>query len=287
MSKYSEKVIKGETTSSREWLEHLKEAHSKSPGMSPKVFNNYRTSDGFTSYELLAKEASYLKGQKPKLLDLACGNGHLLPMLQKEAPDAELVALDMSESELALLRENLPVPGVHIICASADNTGIETASLDGIFCHMAFMLMEPIDPVVMEINRCLKPGGIFAAVIGSLQGSCPSLNFLTDLISSFISKNFPDFKMGVTGDPRLHNEEGIGEVLSSLSDINVKEFDFNVSLDIGKIWDFFKDFYIITLLPESQIQPLRNFFEEQAQKKFGKRIDFKYSQRLIIAKKPI
>ncbi len=56
---------------------------------------------------------------------------------------------------------------VVLVLAEAQKIPLGDASADAVLCHMALMLMLPIEPVIGEIHRVLAPGGIFAAVSGT------------------------------------------------------------------------------------------------------------------------
>lgn len=77
MSKYQDKVLKGIQPDPSDWAEFLKAAHKAAPGMTPKAFDTPRTANGLNSYQVLV-EAGRDKNRNPlRLLDLACGDGHL------------------------------------------------------------------------------------------------------------------------------------------------------------------------------------------------------------------
>jgi SAM-dependent methyltransferase len=47
------------------------------------------------------------------------------------------------------------------------------ASVDAVLCHLALMLFEPVGPVLAEIGRILRPGGMLAAVVPGGGGGSP------------------------------------------------------------------------------------------------------------------
>src|SRR4051794_25325741 len=80
-TKFANKVLNGEIINNEDWSEHLMEAHRISPRMTPLAFAPYKTSQGKNSYELLADCVVASPSKNIHLLDLACGDGHLIPYL--------------------------------------------------------------------------------------------------------------------------------------------------------------------------------------------------------------
>jgi ubiquinone/menaquinone biosynthesis C-methylase UbiE len=111
--------------------------------------------------------------QKPlRVLEVACGTGHLLRMLGAALPDeARLFGVDLSPHYIARAREVLPRDlDVSLLCDDAAKLPFLDASFDAV--TNVFLLHEiPADVrkrVLAEMFRVLRPGGLF--VIGdSLQ----------------------------------------------------------------------------------------------------------------------
>lgn len=139
----------------------LKQWHARHAGGSAVVFGNARDAAGRTSYQRLAAVVD----DGVDALDLACGDGFLLEAIAAAAPRTRLTGVDMSEDELAAAARRLP--HVPLIEARAQVLPFEDASFDIVTCHMAFMLMDDVDGVLSEVRRVLRPGGSFAAVVGS------------------------------------------------------------------------------------------------------------------------
>jgi SAM-dependent methyltransferase len=165
--KFAEKFLSGIRPTPQDWEEYLIEAHRDEPAMTSQHYKNGRTSEGLTSYETLAQALKFLSKDPShlKVVDLACGEGYLLNALTNVK---SVVGVDMSEDGLALARKNAGGrAGADYICARAQDLPFGTASIDAVLCHMAFMLMTPVEPVVREISRVLKPGGIFSFVVNT------------------------------------------------------------------------------------------------------------------------
>ncbi len=142
----------------------LRKFHAQYAGATSKAMGA-RTIDGRSSYELLARQIPDSE-QSLTVLDLACGDGPLLELLLKrKQPNLHLVGVDMSPEELNLACCRLGTDNVDLRLERAQHLLLADASVDYILCHLALMLMDPIEEVVSEIRRVLKPGGLFAAVV--------------------------------------------------------------------------------------------------------------------------
>jgi ubiquinone/menaquinone biosynthesis C-methylase UbiE len=147
----------------------LADFHDRAPGGSPRAFSPVAMTDAqgqphASSYHALrAALAEALPDLPPgPVLDLACGNGHLLAMLADLG--RELLGVDISTGELAAAGQRMG-PGARLLQARAQALPLPGGALAAITCHMALMLMSPADAVVAELRRVLAPGGRLLAVL--------------------------------------------------------------------------------------------------------------------------
>jgi SAM-dependent methyltransferase len=149
----------------------LREWHAHYAGTTSSTFWYGRIADdGRSSYALLVDDVAQLPSPAT-VVDLACGDGYLLAQLCERMPAAELVGIDMTRAELELaLQRELP-QNVKFLIGSAETLPLAPASVEAVVCHMAFMLFENARGVVEELARVLRPGGMFAAILGPAPGS--------------------------------------------------------------------------------------------------------------------
>ncbi len=93
------------------------------------------------------------------VLDIGCGTGRLLRLMQARWPDARLVGIDSSEGMVARARQLTPVATIYQ--ASADHIPLQDAFLDLVTTTMSFHHWSDQTHGVAEVARVLKSGGIF------------------------------------------------------------------------------------------------------------------------------
>jgi SAM-dependent methyltransferase len=260
MSKFSEKLLQGLATTDEDWSEHLIEAHKTAPSMTPHAFAPYRTSEGLNSYEILARSI-VAPASDVSVLDLACGDGYLLQfLLPRISPSSRVFGVDMSEGELAVARRSYGDPRVSFLNAKAQTLPLPPLSVDLAYCHMAFMLMLPVEPVVSELARVIKPGGKFSAIIGNRKSS-GFFSEIQQLVFRFLDSRYPRIKETKSGDPRVQSEDGLKQLFNpdrGFSDtIKVFEFELIVATSREGVWNMMRDMYFIGLLPDDQKEALR------------------------------
>lgn len=102
------------------------------------------------------------QGFAPKrVMDFGCGTGMSLGLLTDILQAEEVVGLDTSEESLAVARETIGDPDVHL--ATPDGY-LPRQDLDLVFCNGVFHHIPVADrPAAMNyVNRCLRPGGLIA-----------------------------------------------------------------------------------------------------------------------------
>ncbi|MGG5753383.1 class I SAM-dependent methyltransferase [Zafaria sp. Z1313] len=125
-------------------------------------------------------------------VDLGAGTGILTA--QAAARGLTLTAVDTSADMLARLAEKLP--GVRIVEARAEATGLPSASTDVVLCAQAWHWLEP-DAATREALRLLRPGGTLALVWNQLDVTVPWVHRLSRIMHAG-DVHRPDF-VPVTG----------------------------------------------------------------------------------------
>jgi len=142
----------------------LQRFHDTTPGLTPTAFGNLQVSrdDGGTCPSTYAALMAQLPGDAPRhaVLDLACGDGHLLALMARDWQGARhLWGADLSRGELAAAARRPILHGATLLRAHARSLPLSDSSVDVVTCHMALMLMPEPSKVLAEIRRVLRPGG--------------------------------------------------------------------------------------------------------------------------------
>jgi len=253
MKSFEDKVFEGMSPTQEDWNNFLKTAHEKAPSMSPAAYGDCCNSSGLNSYQWLVQGLECTSNQ-PTILDLACGDGYLIPHIQKKFPSLEkVIGIDMSEAELEVARNRPLGELARFIHTSAQDLKLEDESVDIVACHMAFMLMLPLEPVVAEIKRVLKPGGRFVAVVNNKKDNRGVMLGVQESVAKFLKDEFPNMAKPLTGDPRVESEKGLTSLFSSFSGpLQIESDQFGCQVSFGGLWEHIKNMYIITMLPANK-----------------------------------
>ena len=190
------------------------------------------------------------------VLDLACGDGHLLGLLAaRRQPRLQLLGVDMSQGELAAARAALP-PSVHLLQGRGQALHLPSASVDYLVSHMALMLMDDIEQVVREMRRVLRPGGQLAAIVGRTFLLGEVNDVFTRVFKPIASTELPPLRFG---DRRTGSEAGWRELLDgSFADVEFDDIDVPWSPTPGELWTALLDTYDIDRLDDGARQRLRS-----------------------------
>lgn len=99
------------------------------------------------------------------ILDLGCGNGGFTLLFADAAPQARLLAADISPHMLRATRERLH-GNTSLFQADAGHLPLRNASVDLVFCNHVLCFVPALDACVREIARLLKPIGTLVADAG-------------------------------------------------------------------------------------------------------------------------
>jgi len=197
------KIKNGQQPSSIELKEHLFAVHKSNPGFTEELAWSCRNIDGKNSYDLLADIIEPNKHNK--ILDLACGSGILLDLCFKRyGKSINLFGIDMSEDELKLAREKLTYTNIKLYkCMAQELNFISKKSIDVIFCHWALTLMDPVIPVLRNVNRMLGKKGIFAAIIDGDSKKSRVYHEVYKIIYEYVQLEYPKYGKIEIGDSRI------------------------------------------------------------------------------------
>lgn len=91
------------------------------------------------------------------VVDLGCGTGYSLDLLQQHYSDQQIIALDLSEKMLRSPR--VAVSGAMRVAADAEHLPLADNSVDYIFSSLALQWCSDTGQLFRELARVLKPGG--------------------------------------------------------------------------------------------------------------------------------
>jgi SAM-dependent methyltransferase len=203
-----ETVARGAQPDAAALRDHLRTVHREHPGFTEACAGQCRDAEGRTSYEWLAEAVE--RDRHRSVLDLACGSGALLSILDARMPPrARLIGVDMSPDELALARARLPSGRAELIEGRAQEIALADGSVDAVLCHWALTLMDPVAPVLAEVARVCAPGGRFAALVDGPFGAAPGYAAAHDLIYGHVQAALPAYGRIELGDPRIRDTDDL------------------------------------------------------------------------------
>ena len=138
-----------------DWATYLALYHAENTGITEHVLTAAVHQTLGTPYEWLGAAVPDPPGV---VVDLACGSAPMHPAL----PAAKVyIGVDTSEPELSLAK----VRGRSVLVrGEGARLPFTDASVDTVVCSMAVMVFRPIGPVLVEIARVLRPGGVFVTI---------------------------------------------------------------------------------------------------------------------------
>jgi SAM-dependent methyltransferase len=143
-----------------DWPRYLADFHRERAGVAEAVLSRALAGD-HSPYRWLARAVS---PDATLVLDLACGSGAMSRELAQQG--RTVVGLDLSPHELALARQRGPGPWIR-----GDGLALpfRDGSLDAVTSSMGLVVITPLNRVMAEIARVLRPGGVLAAIAPALR----------------------------------------------------------------------------------------------------------------------
>lgn len=250
--------------------------HDRRPGEAPRAFADALDERGRTSYDLLAE----LARPGDAALDLCCGDGALLELLLERGA-TQATGIDLSAGELQAARDRLG-ERARLHHGRAQELPFPDASFDLVTCHMALMLLDPVEPMISEALRVLRPGGRFGAVVG---GPNPPDDPWEQLVARL--RGFP-FQGPSLGDRRARTAEGLASLLGGFDQVEVREIVLRVNGPPERMWRYFQTTYNPDLMSEEDVAVIEAFFRTEIAPRADAsgRLPFSNGRRLVTGVKP-
>ncbi|ATD61794.1 MAG: class I SAM-dependent methyltransferase [Janthinobacterium svalbardensis] len=240
---------------------YLQDFHQRQVGVTSAAFAHLPAHSAAgswaSSYDVLASLIPAIDTPL-SVLDLACGDGHLLGLLAtRQQNGLQLLGVDMSEAELAVARAALP-PSVRLLQGRAQALDVPSASVDYLVSHMALMLMDDIEQVMQEIRRVLRPGSQFAAIVGRTFLLGEVNDVFMRVFKAIASDALPPLRFG---DRRAGSEAGWRELLDAgFADVEFDDINVPWTPTPAALWAALLDTYDIDRLDDEDRQRLRSAF---------------------------
>ena len=217
------------------------------------------------------------------VLDLGCGNGHLLGLLaQRRQPGLALAGLDMSGAEL---RATPPAvrDAATLILGRAQAVPLDSGGVDVVLSHMALMLMDDIDAVLAETARVLRPGGALAFVVGAGAVPLPAFTVFLGVLDRHLQA--VAHPMPRLGDRRFRGEAGIRELLARDFDrVEVDDLEIGRRVTPAGAWASFERMYDLHQLDSEARERARREYLDAVQAHVGADGALDLPQRLRLAR---
>jgi SAM-dependent methyltransferase len=167
-----------------DWKGYLAEFHRSRAGVAEAVLSRALAGD-HSPYRWLARAVS---ADARVIIDLASGSGPVSRELAQ--PGRTVVGIDLSADELALASERGPGPWVQ---GDALRLPFRDGSVDVVTSSMGLVVVTPLDQVLDEVARVLRPGGVLAAIAPAVRPLGPrDLRVLTRISGRLRTKpSFP------------------------------------------------------------------------------------------------
>jgi len=193
----------------------LQRFHAVRPGVTSATLRRGAAGPGGDGYDRLV--AAVPSGAR--VLDLACGDRFLVSRLGPRAVGVELAP------------SIEPGGSGPLVCGRAQALPFAAAAFDACVCHLAFMLFDELDAVVSELRRVIRPGGVFAAVLGGGptaddRDGCAFHRFL-----AIAAPRGPGY-----GDRRARTEAGWAALFDARP--TFERFELDVSGSFDDVWRF-------------------------------------------------
>jgi SAM-dependent methyltransferase len=139
------------------WSQYLAGYHEDRPGITELLLGQARDRQRGLPYSWLVEP---LHGRTDVILDLACGSAPTRESLRDEL----WLGIDLSAAELALAVAAGRGP---VVRARGDQLPLGENTAGAVCAAMCLPVLTPLDAVLAEVRRVLRPGGMLVALVPS------------------------------------------------------------------------------------------------------------------------
>jgi ubiquinone/menaquinone biosynthesis C-methylase UbiE len=160
-------------------------------GSIPKIYDETLGPCYFEPYAIeTARRVAACKPQK--VLEIACGTGRVTNHLQKNLPNAEILATDISADMMAVAEEKLSgAKNISWMVADALDLPFEDEEFDAVVCQFGLMFFADRKKGMTEARRVLKDGGTFIMTVWDKLSKSPIAASGRQIMIDFFEGNPP------------------------------------------------------------------------------------------------
>jgi SAM-dependent methyltransferase len=119
---------------------------------------------------------------RARVLDVGCGSGWATRLLAEKARDGRVVGVDIADEMIKLARESSTLfSNVEFQVASAERLPFGDGEFTHAFSMESLYYYADIAGALREIQRVLKPGGLFVTVVDLYRENLPSHQWVDQL----------------------------------------------------------------------------------------------------------
>ncbi len=239
------------------WNEHLVAFHRKYNNPTGELMELLRTTQGVTSYELLAAKMRKIAPHARDILEVGCGDGVLLERLVRSyGPDIALRGIDLCEADIERARER--VPEATFIQGDASNHHLGQKSQDVVASHLAFMAIAELRTVLTRVREALREGGSLVFVVEDPLANDAIIRLIGSAIAQLRTR-VPTFMPSAPRREQIEHDAILRALLSEtgFSRVSIEHFRVGARLSEEQLWRFIVLAYPLGLLDDEALRGVR------------------------------
>lgn len=256
-------------------------------------FPEASTTLGPSSYALLADQVPVKTDtDAPVVVDLGCGAARLLEILtDRGLPPSALIGIDFSEDQITRAQDRLGETPIRLFGSASNHMPLGDASVDCVLVHMALAVMVPVEATLREIERVLKPGGVFAAVMenqpieGTIEGHYNRI--LRDTAARY-DPTLPRFSPVDTPEPEQIGIIDQTQACTGLQAVGAEQpFELLMQMTRDDYLEFIKGDYLFEGLQDAARKDVSRAVSHLFDRHGDNRVTIPLAMQLVVFRKPL